>query len=207
MQVEQKNIWEDVTRNAKRDNSNRAIAAYQANMPDAGAVAAFGGQEAYVQQKTAVSEAGNIDMATYSNPAKQGQEEKTVAEKIAGQEISSGQARSNEIAVVANTTSTEDLKKMEEDGFSISDADSHTIITVTDKIKDGSGKSRSGCVFHGRNTHKGTVRGDHRKSGCDAADHGLSCGKRPAGDGGKCAGQCRRHWHRLPRFQRSRNRR
>ena len=135
MQVEQKNIWEDVTRNAKRDNSNRAIAAYQANMPDAGAVAAFGGQEAYVQQKTAVSEAGNIDMATYSNPAKQGQEEKTVAEKIAGQEISSGQARSNEIAVVANTTSTEDLKKMEEDGFSISDADSHTIITVTDKIK------------------------------------------------------------------------
>ena len=45
MQVEQKNIWEDVTRNAKRDNSNRAIAAYQANMPDAGAVAAFGGQE------------------------------------------------------------------------------------------------------------------------------------------------------------------
>ena len=108
MQVEQKNIWEDVTRNAKRDNSNRAIAAYQANMPDAGAVAA------YVQQKTAVSEAGNIDMATYSNPAKQGQEEKTVAEKIAGQEISSGQARSNEIAVVANTTSTEDLKKMED---------------------------------------------------------------------------------------------
>ena len=57
MQVEQKNIWEDVTRNAKRDNSNRAIAAYQANMPDGGAVAAFGGQEAYVQQKTAVSEA------------------------------------------------------------------------------------------------------------------------------------------------------
>lgn len=76
MQVEQKNIWEDVTRNAKRDNSNRAIAAYQANMPDAGAVAAFGGQEAYMQQKTAVSEAGNIDMATYSNPAKQGQEGK-----------------------------------------------------------------------------------------------------------------------------------
>ena len=36
---------------------------------------------------------------------------------------------------MANTTSTEDLKKMEEDGFSISDADSHTIITVTDKIK------------------------------------------------------------------------
>ena len=35
MQVEQKNIWEDVTRNVKRDNSNRAIAAYQANMPDA----------------------------------------------------------------------------------------------------------------------------------------------------------------------------
>lgn len=51
MQVEQKNIWEDVTRNVKRDNSNRAIAAYQANMPDAGAVAAFGGQEAMCSRK------------------------------------------------------------------------------------------------------------------------------------------------------------
>ena len=76
MQVEQKNIWEDVTRNAKRDNSNRAIAAYQANMPDAGAVAAFGGQEAYVQQKTAVSEAGNIDMATYSNQQSRGRKKR-----------------------------------------------------------------------------------------------------------------------------------
>ena len=51
MQVEQKNIWEDVTRNAKRDNSNRAIAAYQANMPDAGAVAAFGGQKPMCSRK------------------------------------------------------------------------------------------------------------------------------------------------------------
>ena len=42
MQVEQKNIWEDVTRNAKRDNSNRAIAAYQANKPEDVALADFG---------------------------------------------------------------------------------------------------------------------------------------------------------------------
>ena len=134
MQVEQKNIWEDVAQNTKHDKSNKAIAAYQANMP-AAVPAAFGGQESYVQQKAAVSEAGNIDMATYSNPAKQGKEEKTVAEKMMEQETTSGQARSNEIAVVANTTSPEDLKKMEDDGFSISDTDSHTIITVTDKIK------------------------------------------------------------------------
>ena len=134
MQVEQKNLWEDVTRSTKRDNSNKAIAAYQANMP-VNMPVAFGGQEQYVQNKSAVSEAGNIDMATYSNPAIQGKEETTVVDKVLQQNITSGQARSNEVAVVANTTSAEDLKKMEEDGFSISATDSHTIITVTDKIK------------------------------------------------------------------------
>ena len=134
MQVEQKNLWEDVTCSTKRDNSNKAIAAYQANMP-VNMPVAFGGQEQYVQNKSAVSESGNIDMATYSNPTKQGNEEKTVAETFAEQNQTSAQARSNEIAVVANTTSAEDLKKMEEDGFSISATDSHTIITVTDKIK------------------------------------------------------------------------
>lgn len=47
---------------------------------------------------------------------------------------------------MANTTSTEDLKKMEEDGFSISDADSHTIITVTDKIKAALEKPEWMCL-------------------------------------------------------------
>ena len=62
MQVEQKNIWEDVTRNAKRDNSNRAIAAYQANMPDAGAVAAFGGQEVLFSETNRLSRQIQMDM-------------------------------------------------------------------------------------------------------------------------------------------------
>ena len=43
--------------------------------------------------------------------------------------------RKNEIAVLANTTSAADYKAMEENGFSINETDSHTIITVTDKIK------------------------------------------------------------------------
>ena len=70
--MSRKNIWEDVTRNAKRDNSNRAIAAYQANMPDAGAVAAFGGQEAYVQQKTAVSGGWKYRYGNVFQPGKAG---------------------------------------------------------------------------------------------------------------------------------------
>lgn len=135
MQVEQKNLWEGVTRNAKRDNSSKAIAAYQANIPVSAAAAAFSGQEQYVKEKSGVSDVGSIDMATYTNPAKQDKEEQTVAEKFEKQEGLSGEQRRNEIAVVANTTSEEDLKKMEEDGFSISATDSHTIITVTDKIK------------------------------------------------------------------------
>ena len=70
---------------------------------------------------------------TYLNPARE--EKKSIAEKI---EESSGMDafdRKNQMAVLSNTTSEEDYAKMQEEGFSLDSTDSHTIITVTDKIK------------------------------------------------------------------------
>lgn len=132
MQVDQTNLWENVTRNVNQDNSSKAIAAYQANMPKENGI--FGAQQEHFDRTVGISEKGSIDMATYPNPAKQEGKE-TVAEQFDKEGENSAANRRNEMAVIANTTSTEDLKKMEEDGFSLSETDSRTIITVTDKIK------------------------------------------------------------------------
>ncbi len=131
MQVEQKNLWEGVTKNAVRDNSSKAIAAYQANMPEHKTV--FGVQTEHFDKSEGVP-AKSINMATYENPAKQ-KEQETVAEQVQSGALLSADDRKNEVAVVSNMTSEGDVKKLEEDGFSITDSDSRTIITVTDKIK------------------------------------------------------------------------
>ena len=131
MQVEQKNLWEGVTKNAVRDNSSKAIAAYQANMPEHKTV--FGVQTEHFDKSEGVP-AKSINMATYENPAKQ-KEQETVAEQVQSGALLSADNRKNEVAVVSNMTSEGDVKKLEEDGFSITDSDSRTIITVTDKIK------------------------------------------------------------------------
>lgn len=134
MQVDQTNLWDNVTRNAKRDNSDKAIAAYQAYMPESSST--FGMQQEHFDRTIGVSDKGSIDMATYPNPLKQEQKEtKTAAQQIQGQVQQSAEMRRNEAAVVANTTSPEDARQMAEDGFSVTDSDSRTIITVTDKIK------------------------------------------------------------------------
>lgn len=131
MQVEQTNLWEDVTKNSFRDKSSMAIAAYQKNMPENNGI--FGAQQERFDRTAGVSEKGSIDMATYENPAKPKQE--NVAEQIQKKEALSAEERKNEVAVVSNMTSGADGQQMEEDGFSIMDSDSRTIITVTDKIK------------------------------------------------------------------------
>jgi hypothetical protein len=75
-----------------------------------------------------------ISDATYLRPGQE-QEDKTTAEKINSDNGQSAESRRNQMAVIANTTSQEDLAKMQEDGYSLSDTDSRTIVTVTDKIK------------------------------------------------------------------------
>jgi hypothetical protein len=81
-----------------------------------------------------IRSAETVDMSntTYLRPGTEN--DKTVADALTP-ENTSAMSRYNEMAVISNTTSEEDLKEMQKDGFSIGDTDSRTIVTVTDKIK------------------------------------------------------------------------
>lgn len=83
-----------------------------------------------------ISDSGSIYMEqpTYLRP-KQEQENNTAVEQFENNKGTSVETRRNQMAVLANTTSPEDYQKMQEEGFSLSETDSSTVITVTDKIK------------------------------------------------------------------------
>ena len=70
---------------------------------------------------------------TYLNPAKE--EKKTVIDEVEQAGAMDAGERKAQMAVLAETTSPEDYKKMQEDGFSLDDTTSNKIVTVTDKIK------------------------------------------------------------------------
>ena len=129
MQVEQKNLWDNVTRSLSDDAAAKGITAYQANVAEYSKSTAI--QQEHFEKTVGVSDSGTIDMATYEKPGTN----RTAAQEIEQHKEKTADARKNEIAVLANTTSAADYKAMEENGFSINDTDSHTIITVTDKIK------------------------------------------------------------------------
>lgn len=130
MQVEQTKLWDNVTRNLQKD-TNKGIAAYQAATPEDPTV--FGMKQEHYERVAGVSASGTIDMATYGNPTKE--DEDTVVDEIQKKDEQTADDRKNEMAVLSNTVSGKDLQEMEKDGFSVNHTDSHTIITVTDKIK------------------------------------------------------------------------
>lgn len=82
-----------------------------------------------------MTEQGSFFMpdATYQKP--DSKEEETVVEQLDTQMDMSATDRKNQMVVVTNTSSAEDLEEMGKDGFSCMDMDSRTILTVTDKIK------------------------------------------------------------------------
>ncbi len=82
-----------------------------------------------------VTEDGGFFMpnAVYQKP--EGKEEETIVEQLDTQMDMSAANRKNQMIVVSNTASPQDLEEMSKEGFSGLDMDSHTIITVTDKIK------------------------------------------------------------------------
>jgi len=88
-----------------------------------------------VEESYHVSEDGGFYMpdAVYQKP--EGKEEQFVLEQLDTQMDMSAANRKNQMIVVSNTASSADLEEMSKDGFDCMDADSHTIITVTDKIK------------------------------------------------------------------------
>ena len=88
-----------------------------------------------MQETYRMTEGGSFFMpnAVYQKP--EGKEEESIVDQLDTQMDMSSANRKNQMIVLSNTTSGEDLEEMSKDGFSALDADSHTIITVTDKIK------------------------------------------------------------------------
>ena len=82
-----------------------------------------------------MTEGGSFYMpnAVYQKP--EGKEEESILEQLDTQMDMSASNRKNQMVVVSNTASSADLQEMSKDGFNCMDADSHTIVTVTDKIK------------------------------------------------------------------------
>jgi len=87
-------------------------------------------QEAY-----RMTEQGSFFMPSPVYEKPEGKEEETVVDQLDTQIDMSAANRRNQMVVVSNTASSEDLEEMSQEGFSGLDMDSHTIITVTDKIK------------------------------------------------------------------------
>ena len=75
----------------------------------------------------------NVKDATYLNPSKE--EQKTIVEEIEEGTSVDATQRKNQMAVLSNTTSEQDFARMQQEGFSLDNATSNTIVTVTDKIK------------------------------------------------------------------------
>ena len=89
----------------------------------------------------------NLKDATYAKPA--AEDKQTVAEEIEASATLDAEERKNQMAVLSNTTSPEDYAKMQEDGFSLDDTTTNTIVTETDKIKAQLAKAGVDISFFG----------------------------------------------------------
>lgn len=87
------------------------------------------------QESYRMTEQGSFFMpdAVYQKP--DGKEEETVIDQLDSQMNMTATNRKNQMIVVSNTASGEDLEEISKEGFSTMDMDSRTILTVTDKIK------------------------------------------------------------------------
>ena len=81
------------------------------------------------------SENGGFFMpnAVYNKP--EAKEEESIIEQLDTQMDMSAANRKNQMVVISNTASPQDLEEMSKSGFDGLNMDSHTILTVTDKIK------------------------------------------------------------------------
>ena len=115
--------------------TNNAFEMGKAAAPEVGKVGPNVLDFGKTQETYRMTEGGSFFMpdAVYHKP--DGKEEETIVDQLDTQMDMSSTNRKNQMIVLSNTTSAEDLEEMSKDGFSGLDADSHTIITVTDKIK------------------------------------------------------------------------
>ena len=75
----------------------------------------------------------NLKDATYLKPEQDAQ--KSTAENMEQSSALDAASRKEQMVVLANTTSEEDYARMQEEGFSLDETTSNTIVTETDKIK------------------------------------------------------------------------
>lgn len=134
MKVDQTQILDSLKNRNVAPNS-QGIEAYMASKGEETEKVGFGG--AFVMdQKAKVSEKGLIQgsQLTYGKP-NQEKEERGMKEQLEEAGMMDAMTKHNQMAVLANTASPEDLKEMAEEGYAFSSTDSATLVTVVDKIK------------------------------------------------------------------------
>ncbi len=102
------------------------------------AEALVSGAEGVVYSANQADKAGhtksvNVKDATYGKPV--AEEKKSALESYQTGSALDAAERKNQMVVLSNTTSAEDYAKMQEEGFSLDETTSNTIVTETDKIK------------------------------------------------------------------------
>lgn len=120
MRIDQANILEALQKSSQENQENTILPAKSATVS---------------KSDETGSVAVNMWEATYGNPAKNSKEEKTFLEQLEQSMSMDVADRKNQMTVLSHTTSAEDYKEMEEEGFSMHSTEGHTIVTVTDKIK------------------------------------------------------------------------
>lgn len=135
MQVEQTKLLDQLKNKNLGDNSNGITNyAQQSHAPANRYMASDGVSYRKTEEEMGIFAANSAFSGVYGKTGKESGEE-TAIEKIEGNMEVSVSDRRNQMAVLSNTASPEDYARMQEEGFSMSETDSHTIITVTDKIK------------------------------------------------------------------------
>lgn len=98
-------------------------------------------------EQTGRGKSFNVKDATYLKP--QAEEKKTLTDTLERGAALDASERKEQMAVLANTTSVEDYARMQEEGFSLDETTSNTIVTETDKIKAQLAKAGVDISFFG----------------------------------------------------------
>lgn len=138
MQIDQMKLTDNVVKNIPDENTNKGIENY-IMQTDSQTGIFHTNVETYSKDSdsvSGVSAGGSVNMAnaTYQKPFSE-TEQKSVADDLMQGMDMSAEDKKNQMVVAANTTTPEDYQKMMEDGFTLNNSSSQTIITETDKIK------------------------------------------------------------------------
>lgn len=148
MRVEQQtNVKDAIVDSAKWDEREKININIPVGTGSTAGIGAFGEKIVEKAGKSDPVKSVNVKDATYGKP--ENEEKKTLADELENVGQMDAAERKNQMAVLANTTSPEDYAKMQEEGFSLDETTSNTIITETDKIKAQLAKAGVDISFFG----------------------------------------------------------